>query len=94
MVRYTWIIGICNTGADGIRLVRFYGSKDEVKEQILALINEDRDIDEDNWEFGCECIDDIRAEDNGLGYEFYGYGSYDNYHIDYTAKVLSHIIPL
>ncbi len=91
MVRYTWIIGICNTRADGVRLVRFYGSKDEVKEQLLFLINEDRSEDTDNWEHGCESVDDIETEDNGLGYELYGYGCYNNYHIDYTAKEISSI---
>ena len=91
MNMYNWIIGICNTGADGVVIYRFRGSIDEMKEKLLSLINKDRNEDSENWDYGCESIDDIRAEDNGLGYELYGYGCYYDYHIDYTAKEFAHV---
>ena len=91
MDRYDWIIGICCTESDGVKLFRFYGSKDEMKEKLLSLINEDRKNDKECWDYGCECLDDISVEDNGLGYELYGYGCYANYHIDYTAKEFAHV---
>ena len=91
MDNYDWIIGICSSGADGVKIYMFRGTKEEVKEKLLTLITEDKNNDEDNWDFGCESIDDIRDEYNGLGYEFYGYGCYHDYHIDYTAKEFSHV---
>ena len=91
MERYDWIIGVCNTGADGVILYRFYGSKDDVKQKLLSLINYDRRNDEGGWDFGCECLEDIVVEDNGSGYELYGYGCYYDYHIDYSAKEFSRI---
>ena len=91
MDRYDWIIGLCNTSADGVKIYRFRGSIEETKEKLLFLIKEDRDNDEEAWEYGSEETEDIRAEDNGFGYELYGYGCYSDYHIDYTAKELSHI---
>lgn len=91
MNNYDWIIGICYTEANGIKLLRFRGSIEEMKEKLLALINEDRHRDKNCWYDGCETVDDVSAEDNGLGYELYGYGTYDTYSIQYTAKALSHI---
>lgn len=91
MEKYDWIIGKCNTDGDGVDLYRFRGSMDEVKEKIYSMVLEDREKNKDDWDFGCENVDDVRACDNGLGYEFYGYGVYSTYHIDYTAKEIAHI---
>ena len=91
MDRYDWIIGICNSGRDGVELLRYYGSKNEIKEKLVSLIKADQAMDIDVWEYGCESVDDIQIEDNGCGYELYGYGNYIDYHIDYTAKEFSKI---
>ena len=86
-----WIIGVCSSGEDGVVLYRFRGTTDEVKEKLYSLVKEDRENDPENWDFGCESSDDIRDESGGLGHEFYGFGSYSDYHIDYTAKEFSHV---
>ena len=97
MDRYDWIIGVCSSEASGVRLLRYRGSITEAKEKLISLIAEDKANDEENWYGGCETVDDISSEDNGLGYELYGYGNYqdyDNYrdyHIEYTAKEFAHI---
>lgn len=91
MESYDWIIGICYSDADGVKLYRFRGDKNEMINKLLSLIAKDRENNEESWYYGCECRDDIRVEDNGLGYELYGYGCYYNYYIDYTAKVFAHI---
>ena len=91
MEKYDWIIGICNTNTDGVRIFKFHGSKEDVKKQLLSLIMEDRGNDRENWDYGCESEEDIRATDNGSGFELYGYGNYIDYHIDYTAKEAGHI---
>ena len=94
MERYDWIIGICSSGADGVDLYRFRGSKNDVKKKLLSLINEDRANDEECWDYGCESLDDICINDNGLGYELSGYGCYADYHIEYTAKEFTHVVSL
>lgn len=81
-----WIIGISSTDEDGVKFFRFYGKEDEVKEKLMYLINEDRNKDAENWEYGCECKNDIKAE-----YNMYGYGCYNGYHIDYTAEKLDYV---
>lgn len=91
IARYYWIIGICSSGSDGVKLLSFVGTKEEIKTKLMQLILEDKVNDEENWDFGCESANDIRDECNGLGYEFYGYGCYHDYHIDYTAKEFAHV---
>ena len=86
-----WIIGVCSSGADGVALYRFRGSAKEAREKLFSLIKEDREKDPENWEFGCESVEDICDMSGGLGHEFYGYGSYCDYHIDYTAKEFAHV---
>lgn len=89
MKELDWIIGICSSGADGVRFLQFTGTENHVKEKLLALVNEDRGNDEDNWDFGCETENDIREEEKSV--EYYGYGCYYDYHIDYTARLLSNV---
>ena len=90
-MKYDWIIGICCTAADGVKILKFHGTQNEVKTKLLSMVAEDREKDTENWDFGCTSIDDVRSEYNGIGYELYAYGCYHDYHIDYTAKKFSHI---
>ena len=59
MERYDWIVNIATTESCG-EIYRFFGSKDEVKEKLMFLINEDRENDIDNWDYGCESINEPR----------------------------------
>lgn len=86
-----WIIAICNTDADGIRILRFSGTEEHVKELLVKLVSEDRESDTENWEHGTESVEDVKDKSGGLGYEFYAYACYSNYHIDYTAKEFAHV---
>ena len=88
---YDWLIAIANSAADGVAIFKFRGTKDEVKEKLLSLIKKDRSNDTENWSYGCECVEDLTSLDNGLGYEWSGYATYSEYHIDYVAKELSYI---
>ena len=90
--KYNWIIGISNSETNGVKLFKFFGSIDEVKEKLISMVIEDRKEDEGNWEYGSETIEDIEDKSYNSGYEFYGYGSYNSYHIDYTAKEISNVI--
>lgn len=90
MEKYDWIIGICNTDADGVSIYKFYGDVIEMKEKIISLIEEDRNKDKGNWEYGTKNTYDVLPI--GMDeYELYGYGCYSDYHIDYTARRLDKI---
>lgn len=91
MDRYDWIIGICSSAGDGVVILRFTGTKNEVKKKLIKLIKEDKKCDKENWDSGSETVGEIMDNSGGLGYEFYGYGCYYDYHIDYTAKELSRV---
>lgn len=88
---YDWIIGVCNTDADGVTLYRFRGTIEETKEKLVSLVSGDRENDEENWDYGTEDVDEVQVNDNGLGYDLYAYGCYSDYHIDYSAKELAHV---
>lgn len=84
-----YVIAICNTEADGIVIDRFFGTKEEVKKYLFSLVLEDRELDEDMLEddfSNTSSIDDIEETVAG---ELNAYNSFANYHIDYTARLLS-----
>lgn len=89
MNKMNWIIGICNTAADGVVLRRAYGTKEQIKELLVKYVNEDRIEDEDRWDYGCESVEDVEEIDEDETYKHNGelnaYATYCNYHIDYTA---------
>ena len=76
-----YIIAIANTEVDSSIIKRFRGSKCETKDVLLALLNEGKGNDPENFEYGTETVEDI--EDDGIG--LYAYATYNYYHIDYTA---------
>lgn len=86
-----WIITVSSSEADGTVVYRFFGSIDDVKKEIMKLAAEDRENDEDCYEYGCEAIDDVEDSSNGCGWLLNAYSTYDDYHIDYQAIQLSHI---
>lgn len=87
MEKLDWIVAICNSASDGIDILKFRGSKQEMKEKLLSLINEEKEDDIELWEWGTESVDEIRD----YGVELYGYGCYTDHHTDYTARELKHI---
>lgn len=82
MDKKDWIVTIANTDCDGTVIMRFYGTENEVKKLLVRLAVEDKEEDEDCYDHGTELIEDVDATSDG----YYAYGSYDTYHIDYTAK--------
>lgn len=86
-----WIIGICSSENDGIDLHRFKGSVEEVKRKLVDLVEKDMHEDKENWEFGSLDLNLITDQSNGCEHEFYAYGCYSNYHVDYTARELAEL---
>jgi len=86
IIREDWIIGICNTGADGVVLNRFFGTEEEVKQLLLNMAKKDAANDE-SYEYGTEAIEELQKDENG----WYACSCYPDYHIDYSAKRLSEI---
>lgn len=77
-----WIITIANTAVDGTIINRFRGSETEVKEKLLELLNNDKKNDDEMFDYGTDSVDEV--EDTGT--ELNAYATYNDYHIDYTAK--------
>lgn len=82
-----WIIGICSSAVDGVCLIGFCGTEDEIRSELVKLVQEDKGND-DTYDHGTETPDEVAY----YGGEMYAYGSYLDYHIDYTAKKLKDIL--
>ena len=91
MDRYDWIISICCSESEGVKIFRFRGSIAETKEKLTSLILKDKSNDLGSWSYGSETTGEIESIDNGVGFELYGYATYNDYHIEYTAKEFSRI---
>ena len=86
-----WIVGICNTNGDGVDLIGFYGTEDEMKTALVDMVQFDREVDEeDDYEYGTESVEEVEVRYNGT--ELYAYSCHYDYHIDYSAKRLSDIL--
>lgn len=78
-----WAIAVCNTDADGIAQSRVYGTKEDVKGYLVALVKSDKKKDSLMWEGGYTRKKDVFERADG---SLYACGVYSSYHIDYTAK--------
>ena len=81
-----WAIAVCNTDADGIAQSRVYGTKEQVKGHLVALVKSDKREDSlmgNRWECGYTRKKDVLERADG---SLYACGMYSSYHIDYTAK--------
>lgn len=78
-----WII-VVGSSECGSSVSKFTGTKEEVKELLMAMVDDDRnseDGDADGFEYGTESIDEIAEEGNTLN----AYSVFSSYHVDYVA---------
>ena len=90
--RNVWIVGICNTAADGVVLDRVFGTAAEVKKHLVRLVKEDRENDPGAWEYGDLSTDDV--DEDPLTGELSVSAVYSRYQIDYTAKPEARVLPV
>ena len=86
-----WIIAIGNTEADGIRMLYAIGSVDQIKRALVELALEDKDNDEESFDYGTEDISNVaETVDTNTNEvtELNAYNVFYGYHIDYTAQRL------
>ena len=88
---YKWIIGISNSEADGVRLYNYEGTVEQIKNRLISLIKEDRENDKSGWDYGSENENEISDESDSDKKVFSGFGCYSEYHINYTAEMLTEI---
>ncbi len=77
-----WLIGICNSDADGVVVYAVLGTKNEVKKHLVNLVKEDKREDSERFDSGTTALKDVYEESNGT---LSAYATYYDYHIDYVA---------
>ena len=60
--KYQWIIGICCSENDGVKLYKYTGTVKKMKKRLLRLIKEDKKNDKENWESGSETVAELSDE--------------------------------
>ena len=68
-----WIIGIANSESERVVIQQVLGTVGEVKNHLVKLIKEDKNNDEENYDFGTDDVDDIEEYyvDNNDYHEVY-----------------------
>ena len=86
-----WIITRHMSSMDGTIITMAKGSADEIKKHLVRLLKTDKALEKteghDSWNFGTEDIEDVEVDKCGTG-TLYAFGAYDDFHIDYTARLL------
>lgn len=78
-----WIVGIANAAGNGVYLMRVSGTVDEIKGYMMTLIEEDREMDISEYEYGTDLEEELDVADDGNRID--GCLVFSRYHIDYTA---------
>ena len=92
--QFAWIIGVHNSEYDGVEFYKFRGTVDQVKRKLIDMIQEDKKDQEDIYEGGYDCMEDIEHTDGDK--ELFGCACYIDHHVDFTARKLVsvNIIPM
>ena len=84
-LRMDWIITDVSTESDEIFIRRFYGSKQEMKELLVALALEAKESNPEEYKYGTEAVDEIEESRNECGV-YTASVQYSSSHILFTAK--------
>ena len=91
-----WIIAIGNSESDGVRMFYTNGDVDKIKKVLVRLALEDRQSDEEDFDYGTENSSDVEETVDGKTNEVTELNAcnvFSDYHIDYTAHRLDSIKP-
>ena len=79
-----WIIGIGGSNADDVEVQRVYGTKEQIKQHLLALVQNEKDSWSETWEYGTETIDGIEER---TPEHLYAYACFSDFHTDFSASL-------
>ena len=77
-----WIVGICNSACNGVRMYRAHGSIDYMKEYIAAEVRA-MSVCFDGYDFGSDTADDVELAQGSNS--LYGFACFQEFHIEITA---------
>ena len=77
-----WIIGINGSDSDGVDIQKVYGTKEQVKKELLRRVYELRDCDQDGYDLGTEDIEQIEEREDG---HLVAYICFSDFHFDLEA---------
>lgn len=82
--KQNWIIGIGGSDIDDVVTYRVFGTKTQVKKELVRLVKEEkRNNDADDWEHGTTKIADIEEVSPD---HLYTYACFRDFHVDFSAE--------
>lgn len=81
-MKQNWIIGMSGSEWDDVVTYRVFGSKNDVKKHLAALVRESKNENPDCFEYGDTSIKSITERNDG---SLYAGATFSSYHNDYTA---------
>ena len=82
--KQNWLIGIGGSTADDVWTSRVRGTKEQIKQHLLNLVEAEKAICPEKWEHGTEKIEEIRETSPG---HFYAYACFSDTHTDISAEL-------
>lgn len=82
-----WIIAISNSANSGNELYQFNGTKEEIKEELMKYITQDKNRDIELYNDGTKRKEDLYENFKNIE----GWNDFEDYHMEYTAKKLRDI---
>lgn len=82
-----WVIAIGNTEVDDIKMFYVNGDVKKVKEALVKLALEDKENDEESFDYGTQNVSGIDEDidDNNVVIKLNAFNVFSDYHINYTA---------
>lgn len=90
--RFTWIIGICGSESSGVYLESFEGTEKDIKSYLAKLVSEDVERNIDSLESATTEAEEINYYDDPSRTKLYGWASFEDYHIEYSATKLDTLL--
>jgi hypothetical protein len=82
-----WIIGSGGSDTDDVDTYLVFGTREQVKKHLVAVIQSDIESNKEDFEYGTTSVHELQSFN--LGRKFYGSAVYSNSHADYTATMIT-----
>ena len=77
-----WVFGLSGSDWDDVTVCTFFGTKQEAKEMLVALVNADKRDFPNTYDYGDDELSDVKEFEDG---KLYVGTTFSHEHADYTA---------
>ena len=86
--RRDWVTSVTSSEEKKVTMGRFFGTDTEIKKLLVSLAEKDRLANEDTYDYGTWCADDVECDGN---HKYSAYSVYTDHRVVYVAEELSNL---